>query len=86
MTPALLVGLIGLVLVVVWLAANRRHVQRREQRSAEWDDDSGRVDLWTSSARCPRCDQRGGLLERSGDLLEYVCLACGDRHARQERG
>ncbi len=84
--PVLGVAVGGVVLVAAWLAATRRHVQRRERSAAEWAGPDGHADLWTSAARCPACGSRGGVLEVGGDGLEFVCLACGDRHARQHRG
>ncbi len=84
--PVLGVAAGGVVLVAAWLAANRRHVRRRERSAAEWTDTDAHTDLWTSAARCPACGNRGGVLEVGGNGLEFVCLACGDRHARQNRG
>jgi hypothetical protein len=86
MESLLLVAALGLVLAVAWIATNRRHLDRRRRRSAEWVQAQERPDLWTSSARCPRCGRRGGVLELDGDAIEFVCLTCGDRHARAERG
>jgi len=86
MEPALLVGTGGLVLAGAWLLTNSRHVRRRQRESADWAAAGERPDLWTSTARCPRCARRGGVLELTGDAVEFVCLSCGDRHARAERG
>lgn len=86
MDPLIAVAAGCVALVVAWGFANGRHLRRREGRSADWDGADARADLWTSSARCPACGSRGGLLKVSGGGLEFVCLACGDRHARQTRG
>lgn len=86
MDPVFAVGLGGLALVAAWAAANGRHVRRREGRGAEWDGADARADLWTSAARCPACGSRGGVLEVSGIGLEFVCLACGQRHNRDTKG
>lgn len=74
------------VLMALWLVANRRHRRRRETSRSEWDDAGGRTDLWTSGARCPHCGQRGGLLEVHDDDLWFVCLSCRGRHRREQRG
>ncbi len=86
MEPALLVGAGGLVLAAAWLVTNHHHVRRRRGDAREWSAAGDRPDLWTSSARCPRCARRGGVLELRDDAVEFVCLTCGDRHARSERG
>lgn len=86
MDPVFAAAAGGLALVAAWGYANGRHLRRREGRSADWDDAEARADLWTSAARCPACGNRGGLLQVTGGGLEFVCLACGDRHGRQSRG
>lgn len=84
--PELAVGAGGVLLAVAWLLANRRHVRKRAARAADWETGSERPELWTSAARCPHCSSRGGLLSVNGDTLEFECLACGARHARENRG
>lgn len=85
-TPALLLGgLAALALFALWIAATRRHRRRREAALSEWDDSEAHGGLWTSGARCPSCGRRGGLLQRDGDHVEFVCLGCGHRHLRRER-
>jgi hypothetical protein len=86
MEQAVLVGAGTVLLAASWIVANRRHVQRRDAQHADWGESGERPELWTSSARCPRCGSRGGLLALRGDEVEFECLACGDRHARQTRG
>lgn len=75
----------GVVFVAVWVAANRRHVDRREHQAAEWAEDEARPDLWTSSAACVHCGAPGGLLELKGDDTHFTCLACGKSHVRETR-
>jgi hypothetical protein len=76
---------VGAVFVAAWMAANRRHLARREQQSSEWTGEAQRPDLWTSGAACVHCGATGGLLELRGDGAQYTCLACGRTHVRQTR-
>ena len=76
----------GVVLLGLWLAETRRHVDRKRLRNADWEQASGRPGLWTSGARCPFCRSGGGLLEVEADELWFECLACGRRHRRDTRG
>lgn len=76
----------ALLLLALWLGANRRHLDRRGQRSADWAGAADRPDLWTSAARCPSCGEQGGLLSGSEDNLWFSCLACGQRHRRRHKG
>jgi ribosomal protein S27AE len=85
MEQAVLVAGSTILLAAAWLLANRRHVRRRAGKGSDWDGTGERPELWTSSARCPRCGSRGGLLALHGDEVEFECLTCGDRHARQTR-
>ncbi len=75
----------GVLLLLLWLGANRRHVARRGGASREWDGSERRPDLWTSAARCPNCGESGGLLSDDGEEVWFSCLACGQRHRRQNR-
>ena len=84
MRAAIIVG-VGLGLLIWWYLANRRHVVRRERQTADWQDDTLRPDLWTSSAACVHCGASGGLLEVADDRVEFECLACGRRHVRETR-
>lgn len=76
---------LGAVLVVAWVVASRRHLERRAQVSAEWDAGEQRPDLWTSEASCVHCGAKGGLVEAAGDSVVYLCLSCGQRHVRSTR-
>ena len=73
------------IVLAAWIAANQRHVRRREQRSSEWSEDTARPDLWTSAAACVHCGAAGGLLELHGDEVHFTCLACGRTHQRETR-
>ena len=85
MDPVAAVGLGGgVVLALVWAAANRDHLRRRHRRAEEWS--GARPDLWTSAARCPECRAGGGLVEDTADGVRYTCLACGATHRRRSRG
>ncbi len=85
MQAAVVIAL-SLVLLGWWVVASRRHAARREQQTADWQAGVQRPDLWTSSATCVHCGAQGGLLEVVDDALQFECLACGRRHARQTRG
>jgi hypothetical protein len=83
--PLVAGALAGVVLLVLWWGANRRHLRRREPQSADWDGAEGRPELWTSGARCPHCSATGGLLDDRDGELWFTCLACGQRHRREHR-
>jgi len=83
----LIVAALGAFLIACWAAATRRHRRSRAMRSSEWESDEGRTELWTSGARCPRCQAVGGLVEPSADGGGlFICMTCGARHARDHRG
>lgn len=73
------------LLFALWWSATRRHMRRREQHRREWENSEVRPELWTSAARCPHCERRGGLLEVDGDDLWFECLSCQRRHRRESR-
>lgn len=81
----ILVAAGALLLGSAWLVATLRHVRSRSRSSADWEGTAAEPELWTSSARCPRCGQGGGLLTRAGDGVRFECLACGARHLRRHR-
>lgn len=83
--PGLVLMGLGLALMLWWVVINRRHAQRRDGQTADWDEQAERPDLWTSSATCVHCGERGGLLQLAGDAVEFECLSCGKRHTRQDR-
>ena len=83
MLPALLL-VVGALLIVAWAVASRRHLERRENQTAEWVGDE-RPDLWTSEAACVHCGVRGGLVEVEGAEVVHTCLSCGRRHVRSTR-
>jgi hypothetical protein len=74
----------SLALLWLWVAATRKHVQRR--RRGDWEGANGRPELWTSSARCPTCQHLGGVLEARGEELWFVCMSCQGRHKREAKG
>ena len=83
---AAVIAVLGTLLFVVWAVANRRHLSRREQQSADWSADAAeRPDLWTSSAACVHCGVSGGLLELRDEAVHFTCLACGESHVRETR-
>lgn len=84
MLPAVVVA-VAAVMVVAWVVASRRHLDRRERATAEWENTDGRPDLWTSEGACVHCGAAGGLVEIVGDDVVFACLACGRRHVRQTR-
>lgn len=77
--------ILAVVLLAAWIAANGRHLSRREQQSREWTADDDRPALWTSGAACVHCGTAGGLLELSGNDVHFTCLACGRSHVRETR-
>lgn len=86
MEQVVLVAAVGGLLLGAWVLATRRHLRRRNEQGSDWAGAGDKPDLWTSGARCRRCGRDGGLLEMHGDQLEFVCLSCGDRHPRANRG
>jgi hypothetical protein len=80
-----LVCIASAVMIGAWLLALRAHLRRQRRRATEWDGAQQRPDLWTSSARCLSCGGAGVIEERGGQAW-FVCLACGQRRARQTRG
>ena len=82
-----IVTALAVVLIGCWVFATRRHRRSRAVRSADWDSEDGRTELWTSAARCPRCGATGGLAEPSAEGgAVFTCLACGASHTREHRG
>jgi hypothetical protein len=84
--PGLVAAAAALALLALWIGATRRHLARRDGASGEWEGAEARPDLWTSSARCPSCGARGGLLSGSDGELWFSCLACNQRHRREHKG
>jgi hypothetical protein len=83
----LLVGTAALLLAAAWIASTRAYVRRRRASGADWSEATERPQLWTSSARCPDCGSRGGLLTVGAHGgADFECLSCGARHAREHRG
>jgi hypothetical protein len=77
---------VGVLLLVLWWGATRRHLRRREPQMADWAGVEIRPELWTSSARCLTCGATGGVLDELDGELWFTCLACGQRHRREQRG
>lgn len=84
LTIIALVG--GLLLGSWWVKRLREDLTRRQGRAADWDGMEGHGQLWTSAARCPRCQATGALLSREDDGLWHTCMSCGHRHRREHRG
>ncbi len=73
------------VLIAAWLLALRAQLRRDRSGGVEWDGAAGRPRLWTSGARCRRCDGAGVVEERAG-RVSFSCLRCGRQQDRQTRG
>ena len=84
-TLAVAALVIAVALIVAWVRATSRHVDRRAARSADWEGAGDKPELWTTSARCPHCGVPGGLLQLRGEQLELVCLSCQRTSPRETR-
>lgn len=72
-------------LIVAWLLALRAQLHRDRSRTGEWDGPDRRPQLWTSEARCLRCDAAGGVVEERAGRIAFTCLRCGRREDRTTR-
>lgn len=82
----LLVAVLVVLFIGAWLRALRAQLRRQRVRAQEWAGAGHRPELWTSAARCVSCGRSAGVLDADGDVLWYVCLACGHRTRRTTRG